>query len=120
MEAGEDVARWEGRRKAFRGKAVSKGKRQEQVWQVQGLGEVRPGASCCFLVSSSITVLGLGYRADHSGCTVCSMERVQKRSMGHQVQEPRCPARRQDVTPPEFKAKKGLRHNSPGTYGQRE
>lgn len=42
MEAGEDVARPEGRRKAFRGRNVSKGKRQERVWQVRGLGEEQP------------------------------------------------------------------------------
>lgn len=38
MEAGEDMARPEGRRKAFRGRNVSKGKRQERVWQVRGAG----------------------------------------------------------------------------------
>lgn len=83
MEAGEDVARPEGRRKTFRGRNVSKGKRQEQVWQVRGGWEKSsPGASCCIPVSNNIAVLGLGYRADHGGCTACSAERVQKRRMG--------------------------------------
>lgn len=50
LEAGEDVARWEGN--------MGKGKRQERVRQVREIGESSPRASCH--VQCPITWLFLG------------------------------------------------------------
>lgn len=72
-----------GRRKAFRGKRdVGKGKRQERVWQVRGLGEEQPWGTLPHPVSHNMDVFGPGYKADHGGYVVCSTERVQKGRAG--------------------------------------
>jgi len=85
----------EGRRKAFRGKrTVSKGMKQEWVWQVWGLREEQQVALCCSPVFAiTAVVLGLDYSADSGGWNVCSTERAQKTKMEKQVQEPGCPSR---------------------------
>lgn len=47
LEDGQDVAKEGRKRKAFREKRdVGKGRRQNQVWQVQGLEKEQPMASC--------------------------------------------------------------------------
>lgn len=47
LEDGQDVAKEGRKRKAFREKRdVDKGRRQNQVWQVQGLEKEQPMASC--------------------------------------------------------------------------
>ena len=77
----------EGRRKAFRGKRpVSKGMKQEWVWQVWGLREEQQVAPCCSPVFGITAVLlGLDYSADSGGWNVCSTERAQKTKMEKQV-----------------------------------
>ena len=80
MEEGEDVAKWGGRGKAFRGKRdVGVGKRQERVWQERGPGEEQHWGTLPHPVSHNMAVLDPAYKADHGDCAVYGTERVRKR-----------------------------------------
>ena len=76
-----------GRRKAFRGKrTVSKGRRQERVWQVWRLREEQQVASCCSPVFGIMAVLlGLDYSTDSGVWNVCSTERAPRQRRTHSI-----------------------------------